>query len=921
MTRSTPLRRRLAVVAAGAVTASTLLGVSAPAQAAVPAPTHGATIDYFADVYPGLGTGSVFETVTVERFEYILKRKTGNFAFFIGDPNDASSKATIKHVNDVAKAQGIKKIYNFTPKLDGDTLNIWDLSKSNLRTEAIVSGSTTTQAGLAQYETLGNRLLSDYLNKDTTPQFTKNATTDPYLFVYNKDAKVGDAEDRIVSSLTGPKTASDLDTPAEVDGYKAQVAAVLDDVPAPQYATNTQFDFNRDEHNRRHFERYVKDADPTVQADKLARFGGDIFDESDAADGFRIETITYPELQHLLKQPGDFPILFGGTWCHNTAAIIKDVNRIAQEQGVKKVYNFDFSLDSTGNGSAQAQHIRDNARVDAATGKVTRPSHLYGDLVNTYLTNAITEYRTVATQTGSGNVSPVNYYPGGDTTKELKQARKIQVGHVLTYNKDRKDAFGNAAPVVDQAIRQNDDGGNTEHMTEWWFVKGRDLAKGDGTLSGVANPASEAGANALQNQRAFAKEGIDEIDTLFRGLAGQSVASTTTVAPLDSIAVGGTPTVEVSVGASGFAPFISLNTANQNVAANTTTGKPRGVVAVLNGTTKIAEARLKRDGTASIKLPPQTAGQKSYTVTYLGRGDRIDGSQATASLTVVGDPSTTTLSDLPTRAFGTASTATATVSDGATGTVSLQGLPGGVVESEITGGTATYAVPASIPAGSYSVTAKYNGDTKYGVSTSEPRTLTVTKAPTSVTSTVTDAPYGTASTVAVTVSGPAGHVPTGTVTVTAGGSTQSVRIDGQGRGSVSLPSTLAPKSYAVTAVYAGSIDLIASSGFGRVTVAKGVTKTPVFAAKGTVKAKKNGKASINVSTPSGLAKATGKVRVQLKKGSSTKTVTVALTGGRATAKLPKLTKGTWSVKVTYLGDATYAPTKAVSIRKKLKVKG
>ncbi|MCL3817259.1 Ig-like domain-containing protein [Aeromicrobium wangtongii] len=58
----------------------------------------------------------------------------------------------------------------------------------------------------------------------------------------------------------------------------------------------------------------------------------------------------------------------------------------------------------------------------------------------------------------------------------------------------------------------------------------------------------------------------------------------------------------------------------------------------------------------------------------------------------------------------------------------------------------------------------------------------------------------------------------------------------------------------------------------------------------------------------------------LKKGSTTKKVTVTLKNGRATVSLPKLAKGTWKVKVTYLGDANYVQTKTVSITKKLKVK-
>nr|MCW2727896.1 hypothetical protein [Aeromicrobium sp.] len=189
------------------------------------------------------------------------------------------------------------------------------------------------------------------------------------------------------------------------------------------------------------------------------------------------------------------------------------------------------------------------------------------------------------------------------------------------------------------------------------------------------------------------------------------------------------------------------------------------------------------------------------------------------------------------------------------------------------------------------------------------------------TPTVTNAAYGSSASVGVVVTAPAGQIPTGQVSVTAGGSTQTVTLDAQGRASVALPRTLAPKTYAVTAVYSGNSTLVAASSSARVTIGRGATKAPAFAPRGTVKAKKKGKATVTVAAPSGLAKATGKVTIRLKRGKATKNITATVRNGRAAVNLPKLAKGSWSVKVTYRGDASYAPTKAVSIRRPLKVKG
>ncbi|SKB03885.1 Ig-like domain-containing protein [Aeromicrobium choanae] len=893
-----PLRRGLAAAAVGALTASLLAITPATAQAA-PTPTVGVTVDYFDDVYDDLGASSVFETVTIERFEYLLKNQTGNVAFFIGDPSDPSSQATIAHVNRVAKARGISKIYNFTPKLDGDSLNVWDLADSGL-----------SEAGRTFYGNVGNRLITDYLNKDVETTFTKNAATDPYLFVYNKDRQVGGVEDRIVAALAGAKTAADLDTPAEVDAYEDQVEATLGSVGS--YATNTNFTFQKDEVNRRHSASY-----PNAET-----HGGEILTDADSTDGFRIQTVTYPELLHLLDQPGDIPLLFGGTWCHNTRAIIKQVNADAQTYGVRTVYNFDFSLFSTGNGGSDLGHIRDNALPTTEDGvtKVSRPSHLYGDLVNDRLTNAITQYRTTqdVADLGGGSVNAVSYFPGGDTSKTAKQARKIQVGHVLTYNKDHVDALGERAPVVDQAIRRNDDGGNTEHMTEWWYVAGRDLPLGDAALRGSLNPASEAGANSLQSQRAFAKEAVAEIDTVFRGLAGRSHASTTTVAEVGPVSVGGTPTLDVSVAAAGYAPFISLNSANANTALLTDTGRPSGLVAVFDGAEKVGQARLKRNGTASITLPAQPAGESDLTVRYLGRGDVIDPSQTTVSFAVAGDPSTTTLAAPPSLTFGTGGSVTATVTEGATGSVRLQGLPGDPVTGTIENGVASLAVPTSTPAGRYTLLARYTGDDRFGASESEPVELVVGKANAALKATVAGTRYGTAPVVKATVTGPAGVTPTGTVTVTTGGKSYVGRVSGAGAASVALPRTLTPKAYALTIVYSGDANVRAASTTSRVTVAKGAVGSVKLKPRKTVRAKKVTAATVTVATPSGLAKATGKVRIVLKRGSSTKAVVATVRSGRATVKLPKLTKGTWTAKVSYLGSTTYTGR---TVTTKVKVKG
>ncbi|WP_028644210.1 Ig-like domain-containing protein [Nocardioides sp. URHA0020] len=975
---------------------------AAHAADTVPPATHGIDFDYFKDAYPGVGADSVFETVTLERFKYLLRDKSGNFAFVIGDPNDANTQATLGYINQVAKAYGITKIYNFTPKIDGGKWNLWNWNDL---------ASVTGGAALTYWQNEGptggaagnpgsyySTHTDDYLNKDTEPEFirTDGVITGPYLFVYNKDRQIDvggtPTDDHIVSSLSDRKTASDLDTPGEVEAYKAEVQDVLGAVPAADYATNSAFQFWKDEANRRHNSTY---ADASI-------YGGDILTDADNADGWRVQPITYPEWIALLKKSGDIPFLFGGTWCHNTRAIVKDVNKDAQKYGVKKVYNFDYSLFSTSNGGSNYDHSRSSGQnITTGTGPDTRllyPSQVYGQTVNTYLTNAIAEYGRTTQVTTS---TPHYYFPDGDVTKPITEAVRIQVGHLLTYNKDHVDAAGDPAPVVDQALRQNDNGGNTEYMTEWWYVKGKDLPASDGSFRG----SSAVGSNALANQRAFAKEGIDDIEQVFRGFTDELPSSTTVTGVGASVKTGAAVTLNVTLDASDYAPYQSTNGASSSDPAGTLTAQPRGWVRLLDGNgTEVDRKRVTRGGRTSFALGTQaTPGTTTYTVEYLGRGDLIAPSSKEVSF-VVG-ATTTTLSGPTSITVGQGGQFTATVSSAtATGTVALHGLPGGDVTGDVSNGAVTLDVPASVPTGSYEVTASYSGDATNDASTSAPRTLAVVAntstttlaGPTSttygaagtLTATVTDgatgtvrlhglpatidatvvdhvatftlpsdlavgsyqvhaeylgdddfgssessahalsvgkaaakltasAPtraYGAAGTVTVTVGGVGGLVPTGSVKVSEGSTVLGTRSLSGGKVTITLPRTATVKKHTLKVQYVGSDSYAARSATVFFTVTKGLAKAPTFTPQGKVRASKAGSATITVAAATGLAKPGGKVKVTLTKGSTSRSVSARLSKGRVVARLPKLAKGTWAVKVTYLGDATYAAGRAKAFR-------
>lgn len=177
--------------------------------------------------------------------------------------------------------------------------------------------------------------------------------------------------------------------------------------------------------------------------------------------------------------------------------------------------------------------------------------------------------------------------------------------------------------------------------------------------------------------------------------------------------------------------------------------------------------------------------------------------------------------------------------------------------------------------------------------------------------------YGQGGTATVAVSNTVGRPVTGTVTLKGAGPNQTKTLV-NGKAAFALPKSLTPKAYTLTASYSGSSLLNVSTKTSRFSVARAKSKAPTFKKTKTPTSKKSGKASVTVSTLSGLAKASGKVTVTLKKGSSSKKVSGTLSGGKRSIKLPKLKKGTWKVTVSYAGDKNYVAQKSKTYTLKIK---
>ncbi len=141
---------------------------------------------------------------------------------------------------------------------------------------------------------------------------------------------------------------------------------------------------------------------------------------TDKAPVFR--TVSYNQLLTLFETDGTYMILFGGSWCPNTQAVIAQINDVAKEYGVTTIYNFDWKLDG------KALHVRDTKNAYAS---------LYVDAVNKYLPNIVTIYDKAANN--------VNYT---DKDGKVVAANKLQVPFLFIYNRNNKDAKGQSTPII-----------------------------------------------------------------------------------------------------------------------------------------------------------------------------------------------------------------------------------------------------------------------------------------------------------------------------------------------------------------------------------------------------------------------------------------------------------------------------------------
>ena len=163
-----------------------------------------------------------------------------------------------------------------------------------------------------------------------------------------------------------------------------------------------------------------------------------------------------------------------------------------------------------------------------------------------------------------------------------------------------------------------------------------------------------------------------------------------------------------------------------------------------------------------------------------------------------------------------------------------------------------------------------------------------------------------------TVAAPTG-TPSGQVTFREGDTTLgSAAVGGDGKAYLVVPG-LARGSHTLTADYAGSADHLPSTGSATV-VLPGIATTTTMTAPRSAKVGKPLSVTATVSSTPGAAPATGQVGLY---DGVEPVGTATLVGSRATITWSPAAKGTHSLTVRYLGDATHAASVSSAVAVKV----
>lgn len=867
------------------------LTIAAASASAAPVRTA-TTTDYTTATYlqdvlglPATETDPAIEPVTYDHFQWLLQQ-SGSYAVLIGDPaTDASFAPRARDVEAAADAAGVARVYWFNPNLSGNA-RVGSVTQPNLdirNPAGITSLSAASQKtyGYAWLNLVGRYLgngvetVATSVGADSTrvTAETRRATVNDAGATAGQSTEVGDADGGALYDYTA------TDTPADVSdsyfliydkdrrapgGQPLRIVSWVDlteqaDAPGTRAdvatAIGTVGGANLAKPDQFAWWKSATNA-RQLQASPGPHQGADVpvLTDADDADDWRIEQITYPELVHLLESDAtvrrNAVVFFGGTWCTNTRPILPAINRYAQQNDVR-VFNFDTVLDgaAVGGGATSGSNPLQSRNTVAAGGGTAsnNASFIYGELFDHYLGNAVTQYA------GSNRAT---YYRGGRETNPLVSTQRLQVPYLIGYRGSTGDAPHGG--VTRQWIADNGDGTYREFMSNWWLVNPRAGQLGITNAQLPSNAPIWSRVNAQLPAFTWRTDvatvvpntGVDTDDADY--LVDTDTATVTYNAGNGSVSVTNGGSVAISPAAlSAALTALGADAPANSAAARTALAAAHaaGNATLIGRLTTVAGAW----GVAQIRKNTLTTawtnvafGQKAVRASELFFGGLPGGVVSTQTVTADAVKQ------------GTAPKIAVAIANEhgrvPTGAVSLVVRQGGTTvasaSTAVVNDAASFTLPA-LAAGTYDYTLSYQGDEQI-LSFTKSGSLTVTPADQA------PAPRSPGPTPPVVTQPPAATKPP-----------------------AAKPAARRTKA-------------------GKLTGA--VVKAPTRTKAGAYK--------VTIATPKGVARATGTVKLTLKKGRVAKTVSARLVRGTATLKLPKLPRGGWKVTISWPGDVRYLAASA-----------
>ena len=407
----------------------------------------------------------------------------------------------------------------------------------------------------------------------------------------------------------------------------------------------------------------------------------------------------------------------------------------------------------------------------------------------------------------------------------------------------------------------------------------------DGTTS-LGTETIGSGVSTLTTSSLAA--GTHSITAQYGGDANYNGAVSTSLSQVVNLA---TPTVALasSLNPSTFGASVTL-------AATVTTGAT-GTVTFHDGTTSLGTGTIS-SGIATLTTSSLTAGTHSITAQY-GGDSNYNGAVSTPVSQVVNlASSTVTLaSSLNPSTFGASVTLTATVTSGATGTVTFHDGTPSLGTGTISSGIATLT-SSSLAAGTHSITAQYGGDANYNGAASTPvsQVVNLTSSTVALASSLNPSTFGASVTLTATVTSGA----TGTVTFHDGTTSLGTGTISSGVATL-MTSSLAAGTHSITAQYGGDSNYNGSTS-AALTQTVNMTASTVALASSLNPSTFGASVTLTATVTSG---ATGTVTFH---DGTTSLGTGTISNGVATLTTSSLAGGPHSITAQYGGDTNYNGT-------------